>query len=314
MRYLVVGLGNVGSKRLRILGERCAATADPYVLGATHRRYVDVPLELFDAAILAVPNEIKVECLEYFLQSRKHVLIEKPLILSDEDLSRALERMARDHEAIWYTSYTLRFEPHVVQLQKLLADGAVGEVYRARLVYGNGTVQNWRDTWRENGWGVLEDLGCHLIDLCELLFPGSAGQYLLWDLRRLESRTFDYGVAATADRKVMLQFGTIIWHNTFTIDVYGSAGSLHMRGLAKWGETELVMSQRVYPSGPPIEAREISCEPDRSWEADLAEFEHRVARGEISRETDWRVSRAIHTLGRQASSVGVLPLQAASRE
>ena len=30
MRYLVVGLGNIGGKRRAVLGDRCIATVDPF--------------------------------------------------------------------------------------------------------------------------------------------------------------------------------------------------------------------------------------------------------------------------------------------
>lgn len=312
MRYLVVGLGNIGNKRCRILGQRCVATVDPLVTEATFVRHEDVALDAFDAVILAIPNHLKLECLEYFLRAGKQVLVEKPLIFPNEKVATEFSRLARDCGAIWYTSYTLRFEPHLVRLRELLCGGAVGEIYHARLMYGNGTVGNWIGTWRESGSGVLEDLGCHLIDLCSFLFPASAGEYLLWDLRRLESQAFDYGVVATADRKVKLEFGTVVWRNTFEIDVFGRAGSLHMAGLAKWGATELVLRRRTYPSGAPVETRDILKQPDASWEADLAEFERRVRQRETSWEADWHVSSAIHSLICQASTFARQPVESPS--
>ena len=38
MRYLLVGLGNIGAKRRAILGERCVATVDPFNAAADFRQ------------------------------------------------------------------------------------------------------------------------------------------------------------------------------------------------------------------------------------------------------------------------------------
>ena len=43
MRYLVVGLGNIGEKRRAVLGDRCVATVDPFNPAADYRRPEDCP-------------------------------------------------------------------------------------------------------------------------------------------------------------------------------------------------------------------------------------------------------------------------------
>ena len=304
MRYLVVGYGNIGQRRARLLGERCVATVDPRVPGATHRAIDDVPPRSYEAAILATPNDAKLPYLRHFLSLGKSVLVEKPLLLPSRDEAEALQRHAAPGTT-WYTSYNHRFEPLVERLRIRLRDGAVGPVDRVRMVYGNGTVRNWRGTWRESGLGVLEDLGCHLLDLAGWLLADEPAAWELWDLRPVESRTYDYGLFATADRRVVLEVGTVFWKNAFRIDVYGSAGSLHLDGLGKWGGATLTHRARVYPSGAPRESREESGAVDATWEADLAEFERRVASGVSSLENDWRISEAISSLARQAPVRGL---------
>jgi predicted dehydrogenase len=299
MRYLVVGYGNIGQRRARLLGERCEATVDPYVPGATHRAIDDVPTRSYDAAILATPNDAKLPYLRHLLALGKSVLVEKPLLFASWDEAEALQRRTVPGTT-WYTSYNHRYEPLVARLRTLLHDGAAGAVDRIRMVYGNGTVRNWRGTWRESGLGVLEDLGCHLLDLAGWLLAEEPAAWELWDLRPVESRTYDYGLFATADRRVVLEVGTVFWKNAFRIDVYGGAGSLHLDGLGKWGGATLTHRARVYPSGAPRETREESGAVDATWAADLAEFERRVASGVSSLENDWRISEAISALARQA--------------
>src|SRR5436189_6226949 len=95
MRYLVVGLGNIGQRRRALLGERCVATADPFNAEADYRSARDCPPDTYDAAVLAVPDDDKIELATYLLERGKHVLVEKPLPLPDAATARSLEALAR---------------------------------------------------------------------------------------------------------------------------------------------------------------------------------------------------------------------------
>ena len=298
MKYLVVGLGNLGRRRAALLGSRCVATVDPVVKDAQHRSVDEVQADRYDAVVLAVPNRDKLDYVRAFLRCGKSVLVEKPMLFAARGDAEALAREASDG-AIWYTAYNHRFEPLVRKLKTLLDAGAVGKLDRARLVYGNGTVRDWMGTWREAGTGVLADLGCHLLDLGGWLLPREHERYRLWDLRSVESATFDYALFSSADRRLVYEVGTVFWQNRFEVDVYGSAGSLHLRGLNKWGGASLARHTRVYPSGAPVEQIESTRGEDTSWRDDLAEFERRVAGGEGSGANDWSISAAIAALTAQ---------------
>jgi scyllo-inositol 2-dehydrogenase (NADP+) len=299
VRYLVVGYGNIGRRRAALLGDRCVAVVDPVAPDAPHRDAAEVDPRAYDAVVLATPNDVKLAYLRRFLAAGKHVLVEKPVLFPSRGEAEALRQAARDG-AVWYTSYNHRFEPLVQALRRRLEDGAVGELDRAHLRYGNGTVRHWRGTWREAGGGVLEDLGCHLLDLCGFLLGHRETRYRLLDLRPVESATYDYALFASADRRVLLEAGTVFWKNSFTIDVYGSAGSLHLDGLNKWGGATLVERRRVLPSGAPVESREATSGPDATWEVDLAVFEARARAGRDSLENDCRIAEATHDLLAQA--------------
>ena len=73
--------------------------------------------------------------------------------------------------AVCYTAYNHRFEPHFVRMRDLIASGELGTIYRCRMFYGNGTARLVRDSaWRDQGAGVLPDLGSHLLDTCRFWF------------------------------------------------------------------------------------------------------------------------------------------------
>jgi hypothetical protein len=73
---------------------------------------------------------------------------------------------------------------------------------------------------------------------------------------------------------MVLEVSYLAWKNTFTIDAFGSRGSLHVSGLQKWGPSELMLRERVLPSGVPTEFR-VRAEGgiDPTWQRDLEHFE-----------------------------------------
>ncbi len=289
MKYVIVGLGNIGRKRKEVLGSRCVATADPNA-DADYGDYREISLEEFDASILAVPNDLKAEMAEYFMASGKHVLCEKPLMI-DEDTMKKLSRLAKENRVSCYTSYNHRFEPNMVELKKLL-DG-IGEIYFADLTYGNGTVRNLAGSWRDDGAGVVEDLGCHLLDLAEYLFDRSDG-YRITGLGSREANAYDWCRFTTEDGMINFQCSFLMWKNTFTVNVYGGEGSLHIDGLDKWGGSRLTRRKRVYPSGVPEEKITETMGPDKTWAADIQYFEQLAVDGMNTLEKDYRIASAIN--------------------
>jgi len=299
MRYLLVGFGNIGRKRKQLLGERCVATVDPYNSSADFANAADCPLDRYEAAILSVPNPNKLELLGYFLNQGKHVLIDKPLLLPDRATGERLAQLAQQHGASWCTSYNHRHEPNIVSLKQALDRGVLGELYHGRFFYGNGTVQNVVGSWRDQGLGVLEDLGTHLLDLSDYLLGYGGSDFEVVTVESHEARSPDHCVLTSADRRVILEASFLCWKNTFSIDLFGERGSLHVYGLEKWGPASLTQRNRVFPSGVPIETVESTPGwTDVTWQRDLDHFERVVALGATSVESDWWISRTLHGLTR----------------
>ena len=296
MKYIIIGYGNIGKKRHKVLNGKCAAIVDPFMENAQFGDCKDVPLELYDSAVVAVPNEAKIEILEYLMAHGKHALVEKPLLFDDEETAARLDSSARSNGVVWYTSYNHRFEPLVIKMKGLLDKGEIGEPYFANFIYGNGTVKNIIGTWRDAGYGVLEDLGCHLLDLSAYLFPEHLREYGITGAGNFEARTLDYCAFSTSDGRFRFLCSTLIWKNTFGIEVFGSKGSLHLCGLHKWGESRLIRRERVFPSGVPKETIVTSSGEDKTWEEDIAYFEKKVSLGESSYENDLYISKSINTL------------------
>src|SRR5690606_33759256 len=126
------------------------------------------------------PDAPKIELLTYLLSNSKHVLVEKPLFADAETLRR-LAHLAREQRTVCYTAYNHRFEPHFLRMRDLIASGDLGRIYNCRLFYGNGTARDVRNSvWRDEGAGVLPDLGSHLLDTLLFWFGEFDAPFSVW--------------------------------------------------------------------------------------------------------------------------------------
>ena len=274
MRCLIVGVGVQGRKRRAVAGADVAATVDPVAPDANYRTLEDVPLDLYDAALVCTPDRAKHAALSYLLSHRKHVLVEKPLLSDDPAALHGLEELARQSGVACYTAYNHRFEPHVRRLKDVLNAGTLGAIYLARFFYGNGTARDvQRSPWRDQGAGVLTDLGSHLLDLTLFLFGAQPGPFVPWGAYRFENRAYDHCAFGVAGKPVFeYQTSLVCWRNTFSIDIIGEKGSAHVHGLCKWGPSTLTVRKRVLPSGRPEEEVKTVTGPDPTWELEHAHF------------------------------------------
>jgi predicted dehydrogenase len=273
MRVLVIGLGIQGRKRLQVAGSDAIGTVDPAVGQADWRRVEDVPLESFDAALVCTPDGPKLDLLTLLLGHGKHVLVEKPLFAPQEGLAR-LDALARANRAVCYTAYNHRFEPHFVRMADLIRSGELGRIYRCRMFYGNGTARDVRNSvWRDQGAGVLPDLGSHLLDTLLFWFGALDAPFRIWSADRFENRAFDHVVAGARGRTVFeIEMSLLSWRNHFTCDVFAENGSAHIESLCKWGPSVFTRRGRVLPSGRPSEEAVTLVRPDPTWELEYAHF------------------------------------------
>lgn len=282
MRVIVVGLGVQGHKRRKFAGPDYVASVDPVNPEADFRRVEDVPPADYDAALVCVPDEPKAELLEYLVGNGKSVLVEKPLWIPDDERLSALERLARDKGVVCYTAYNHRFEPHYVRMRDLIASGELGEIYSCRMFYGNGTARLVRESaWRDQGAGVLPDLGSHLLDTCRFWFGEMADDFKLLAANRFENAAPDHVVVGNEVHRprLELEMTLLMWRNHFTCDILAERGTAHIESLCKWGPSIFTRRTRVLPSGRPTEERVTLIRDDPTWAIEYTHFKSLVENG-----------------------------------
>lgn len=283
MKAIVLGLGVQGHKRRRVAGSDYVACVDPVNEEADYKRIEDVPLDSYDAALACIPDDPKIETLSYLLSHGKHVLVEKPLWAGSNSELEALQELARQNNAICYTAYNHRFEPHYVAMRDLIKSGELGKIYRCRMFYGNGTARLVRNSaWRDQGAGVWPDLGSHLLDTLTYWF----GPEVIEGMDLISASTFenlapDHVVVGSDSGgvKTELEMTLLMWRNHFTCDVLAENGTAHISSLCKWGPSSFTKRMRVLPSGRPPEETTTLVQDDPTWEAEYAHFKALVDAG-----------------------------------
>src|SRR5579862_301865 len=303
MRCLVVGYGVQGRKRLRVAGADAAGVVDPIAPEAQWRDVRDVPVDRYDAALVCTPDAPKIDILSYLAGAGKHALVEKPLHAdADADLAR-LEAAARKTGVLLYTAYNHRFEPHYVRMRDDIQSGRLGRIYRCRMFYGNGTARLVRESaWRDQGAGVLPDLGSHLLDTIRFWFGELRDDFEVTSASCFENRAPDHVVIQSEGNspKLELEMTLLSWRNHFTCDVFAEAGSAHIESLCKWGPTTFTRRTRMLPSGRPPEDSITLVQDDPTWALEYTHFCKQVADGVA---TDRWLLRAIHRLSAAAVRV-----------
>lgn len=154
------------------------------------------PIELIqnpdvDAIIVATPNFTHLEICLQAAKNGKHVMCEKPLALSAEEV-RQMYHAARDNDTIHMTAFTYRFAPSMLYMKHLLKKGDLGEPrhFRSqRFLDLPETSWGWRQYKKLAGAGDLFDMTIHRIDFAiDLLGPiksvsGSVAQFSKRDKR-----------------------------------------------------------------------------------------------------------------------------------
>lgn len=297
MRVVVVGLGVQGDKRRAVAGSDAVATVDPVNPQAAFKRLEDVPLASYDAALVCTPDDVKIGLLRYLLSKGKHLLVEKPLFGDRKDLE-SLKALAEKNHVACYTAYNHRFEPHFVRMKALLDSGRLGKIYCVRMFYGNGTARLVRDSaWRDQGAGVLPDLGSHLLDTALFWLGRPVSGFTVHSAKRFENRAFDH-VAFGANSDPVLQFEVTLlsWRNHHYTDVFAEKGSAHIQSLCKWGPSTFTVRDRKLPSGRPDEESVTLVAADPTWALEYEHFKQLCQRGENNIANDIWINDSLRRL------------------
>ena len=274
MRVIIVGMGVQGAKRKKILGKDFIYSVDKFAK-SDFKNLRDVPFDKYDSVFICVPDNQKFNIARFCLMNKKNILIEKPLMLKNKTEYSILKKLAKKNNCVIYTAYNHRFEPGLVKIKELIKRKEIGKLYTCRMFYGNGTsLLVKKSNWRDQKLGVISDLGSHLLDICLFIFNGKIKQTKLSLANKFENNAYDHSIINVNIEKLKIQLEMTLcsWENTFNLDLLGSKGSIHMRSLCKWSDSELIIKKRKFPSGKPKIKKITFKKGDPTWKLEHQYF------------------------------------------
>lgn len=160
----IVALCDSNEENLRFAGERYNIPEDRWFTDYTD--IVNNPD--VDVATVAIPDQqhVKVSC--DLLRAGKHVLCEKPLALTREDIEKMV-KVADESGSKFMVGQICRFTPSFEKAKEIISSGTIGEIYFIESEYAHDYMKLC-DDWRAdpNRHGVIGG-GCHAIDLIRWL-------------------------------------------------------------------------------------------------------------------------------------------------
>ena len=274
MKVTVVGMGVQGEKRKKYLGKDYIFSVDKYK-SADYKSILDVPLKAYDTAFLCVPDSEKIDLIKYCIKNKKHILVEKPLLIKSSKLLIELEKQAKKNKVILYTAYNHRFEPNILKLKSLVEKKTLGKIFKCKIFYGNGTSHLVKKSkWRDKGLGVITDIGSHLLDLCLFWFGSKIKKLKIIEINKFENKAPDHAIISLEINKIKIQLEMTLcmWKNTFTCDLLAAKGSAHLDSFCKWSKSSFTYRKRKFPSGKPKEKITFFKQGDPTWHSEYIFF------------------------------------------
>ncbi|MEU0675748.1 Gfo/Idh/MocA family oxidoreductase [Streptomyces sp. NPDC006172] len=233
-----------------------------------------------DLVVLASPNKTHVPLATAALEAGLPVVVDKP-IAGTAAQARELAALAEERSLLLSVFQNRRWDNDFLTLRKLLAEGALGDVYRFE-----SRFERWRPQpkggWRESGdpaeiGGLLYDLGSHVVDQALALFGPAASVYAESDVRRpgaeVDDDTF-IALTHTGGVRSHLHVSATTAQLGPRFRVLGSRA-----GYVKYGldPQEAALREGLRPGAPPV--RE-GLRPEAAWGEEPESLWGRIGAGE----------------------------------
>lgn len=291
-RVLIVGLGSIGKRHLRlareifpdadirILRHKIGGAVPPGSNGCFS--YIDEAIAFApEIAIIANPAPFHIEIAQALANAAAHLLIEKPLSDTLKGVEQLLETCHTQGTVI-LTGYNLRYLPSLQRFRELLGKGVIGKVLSVRCEIGQ-----YLPTWRPDsdyrfgvsarhdmGGGALLELS-HELDYLRWIFGEvewvkatlCRQSVLEIDVEDSAHLTLGFVPKANGDRLIGTVNMDFIRHDTTRLcTVIGESGSLRWNGLT----SEVLL----FPAGAREWRKEFihTHQPDDSYLAEWQDF------------------------------------------
>ncbi len=260
IKFGVVGLGHIGSRHVQcILDHPNAELVTVCDILPTKNLLIDnkdvvfcsnikdLLLQDVDIVNICTPNYLHASMAIAVLNSKKHVVIEKPLSLSVKDAQAVMEASTNNNKSVFGVMQN-RFSPTVIWLRKIIQESVLGEINlllvncfwnRNAAYYLNS---KWHGSLVKDG-GPLFTQFSHFIDIINWIFGDFSNiaanfkSFNQKDYIEFEDSgviSFELNPTQSFHKKISatLTYSTSIWNKNFesSITIIGEKGTVKIGG------------------------------------------------------------------------------------
>lgn len=184
--------------------EKAKALRDQFDPGAKVYEHFESMLSdpAVDIVVICTPNHLHAKEAIQAFEAGKHLILEKPVAINDEELAN-LRRAARRSKSRSVVSFVLRWHPLAKNLKTLLEKNAIGEIYFTEVDYWHGIRKTFASypwiRFREYAGGAMITGGCHAADMARYLTGKEADEVFAYSCRKRDD--FDYETTLVASVK-----------------------------------------------------------------------------------------------------------------
>lgn len=254
MKFLVIGLGSMGKRRIRNLQSLNAGEIVGFDLRVDRRKESEekfgiqtiedihqADLKYFDAWIISTPPVIHNQYIKLAIEHRKPAFVEASVILAGLE---ELQQFAQSNNILIASSCTLRFHPAIKEIKRIVKDKTYGNVTSFSYHIGQYLPDwhPWEDVkdfyvGEKKTGGAREMVPFELTWIVDILgFPK--------EVRCLYGKTMNVGADINDTYAIAMDFGGVL--GSMTVDVVSRYGTRNLllnmeRGqlLWRWDEQEI---------------------------------------------------------------------------
>lgn len=186
-----------------------------------------------DIVVVSTPHDLHTQYVVAAAEAGKHVIIEKPVALTMEDVRRQLQAVRRNNVKT-IVSFVLHWNPLLMSIDRLIEGGSLGNVFMVEVDYLHRIwmtpQQKWLGSSERSGTAILTG-GCHAVDALRWFARSEAEEVYAYQVKT--ENPIEY--PGTISVNVKFQDGKIGRTATsfdakmpyrFHIGVYGTEGSI----------------------------------------------------------------------------------------
>lgn len=186
-----------------------------------------------DVVVVCTPHDLHTRYVVAAADAGKHVIIEKPVALTMDDVRKQLQAVRRNNVKT-IVSFVLHWNPLLMSIDKLIEAGALGNIFMVEVDYLHRIwmtpKQKWLGSREHSGTAILTG-GCHAVDALRWFARSEAEEVYAYQVKT--ENPIEY--PGTISVNVKFQDGKIGRTATtfdarmpyrFNIGVYGTEGSI----------------------------------------------------------------------------------------